>query len=108
LFLRPFSVRQLEKLDGVVQLRDSGDLVPLLLGLVLIAGGDGGPDVGGEFLSGACGAHQLSLHPLVEYSRIGLGRFVDVLEGLREQVVVALDCDDSSVGPIVGVTAHSM
>ena len=108
LFLRPFPVRNLEKLDSVVQPRDSGDLVPLPLGLVLIAGGDGCPDIGGELLSGACSAHQFGLHPFVGYSCVGLGRFVDVFEVLREQVVVALDCDDSSVGPIVCVTAHSM
>jgi len=108
LFLRPFSVCDLEKLDGVVQPRDSDDLVPLLLGLVLIAGGDGCPDFGGEFLSGVCSAHQLGLHPLVGYSCVGLGHFVDVLEGLREQVVVALDCDDSSVGLIVGIAAYSI
>ena len=79
-----------------------------LFGQVLVVGGNRRPYIGGEFLSCTRGAHQLGLHPFVGYSRVDLGRLVDILEGLGEELIVPLDGHDSPVGPVISVAAQPL
>jgi len=73
--------------------------------LVLVVGGDCCPHLRSEFLSCAGHTHQLGLHPFGGYGRVGFGRFVDVFQGLGDQLVVLFDSPDLRIGLVVGFAA---